>query len=236
MPINADTFESAGYYLQEALCEAGISSRLKEHLEAGCNWITVEFDSTSEILISNTDSDVDHDPAQHGGWVAHHYHNAADDEFTPVYQTGIRDFTTDTAAVVSAVQRYRNDPSPWTEEGYEALCGPYVTAGEHLRRALAAAGIEAHNLGSTGPNAYVTVAAPHGGGILIADRNGAVDHPFETHTGWTATYSPNYVDTTSAKARQFYTSGSHVLTSDTAAVTAAVRAFLANPMTHLQDA
>jgi hypothetical protein len=188
-----DDSEDAGYYLQEALSAAGISSHLEGHLQANAIWVTVDAEP-GEIRIGNANCQVGYPPSQHGGWVAERVHDVAQGVTSMLYTVGIRDFAADTAAVVKAVGDYLNDPTPWQDAvDYDAACGPYITAGEHLRRALRAAGLAAENFVSAAPApepAYVTVFL--GGGyrgavLLSADQHGVDHHPDE-HPGWTAVF------------------------------------------------
>jgi hypothetical protein len=219
---------TAGPLLQQALHTVGIDSHFDGHPTAGCFWLVVEA-TPGEIWIDSANRKTDHAPADHPGWVACHYPDLETGEFTLIYATGICDFTADTEAVVQAVRRYLADPAPWTTDPrLHATSGPYLTAGEHLRRALAESGIDTYiglEGGRFGAHVAATVPWAKAGTLEITGLDGSLDRPLPEHPGWVLAYRRNHTETGLSEVSRAVTGDPD---TDISATVEAVRAFLAD--------
>jgi hypothetical protein len=217
---------SAGELLYTTLISNGYEPWTERH--AGAAWITIAA-GTGQIRISNADANIDHRFLHHGGWTAEHIHDLAGGDSTIVYAVGIRNFAQDTEGVTHAIDRYLRDPRPWQEDpDYAAVCCPYVTAGERLRRALVDAGIDAHHLLTLGgePDPVTIRPAPERRRprIEITGRDGRLDHHPDDHRGWAVQLVP--IPFGPVRRLEVASSAPGDFAQDTAATVAAVSAYL----------
>ena len=229
MPEDTPT---AARLLRNRLAELGIPTSTDGHPSSGCDWVSIEVRPGSEIWFTSTETSAINPPEDHGGWLACHYPDLDWDsgDLIEVYFTGIKDFDLDTEAAITAVRRYMADPAPWQRPGYAAECGPYITAGEYLVRALRAAGLDVLPDPGTGPTGYINAYKPGNGPqrpfMLIDTASERVDHRPEQHIGWRATY---YTDHQQEEGESVYVSDVTGFDQDTAAVVNAVREFILSP-------
>ena len=102
----------AGDLLRQALSEAGITSRFDG--DSASHYVQIpDLDPDGGyFIVCDINSHSSHRADHHAGWAAAYYPADGDGEFTTIYHTGIRDFTADTSAVVTAIKGFLADPTP----------------------------------------------------------------------------------------------------------------------------